>query len=429
MKATIFTPSHNTKFLGEAYQSLLRQTLDQWEWIIVLNGEAKQDSLPSDMLTDPRVKIFTTDKKGVGALKSYACSLGSGEIYLELDHDDIFAPEAVKETVDAFEAHPEVGVVYSNFTQINEDGSPNNDRFGEVYGWRNKYRELSIEGDKYLENIGFTDHPHNFARIYAQPNHLRAFRRSIYEKVGGYNEQMEILDDQDLLCRMYIAAPFHHINKMLYFQRVYPGNSQKKFGHIIPNLTEELYYKYINDMALAWAKRKGLLAIDLGGGHRPAEGYISLDLENAQIIHDVTKGLPFKDNEIGVIRAVDFLEHIPDKIGIINEIYRCLTHGGMLLSMTPSTDGWGAFSDPTHVAYYNERSFWYYTREAQKRFVSGLNVKFQASYLKTEDTSAIYGDNVKHVVANLIALKTSQNGITGQPVPNTDFQGINYFNS
>ena len=33
----------------------------------------------------------------------------------------------------------------------------------------------------------------------------------------------------------------------------------------------------------------------------------------------------------------------------------------MLLSLTPSTDGRGAYQDPTHVAFYNENSFWYYT--------------------------------------------------------------------
>ena len=62
-----------------------------------------------------------------------------------------------------------------------------------------------------------------------------------------------------------------------------------------------------------------------------------------------------------MIRAVDFLEHVPDKVALFNELYRLLAHGGMLLSLTPSTDGRGAFQDPTHVAYYNENSFWYFT--------------------------------------------------------------------
>ena len=30
-------------------------------------------------------------------------------------------------------------------------------------------------------------------------------------------------------------------------------------------------------------------------------------------------------------------------------------------ALTPSTDGRGAFQDPTHVSFYNENSFWYFT--------------------------------------------------------------------
>ncbi|WP_438315713.1 hypothetical protein ACSHWO_26925 [Streptomyces sp. HUAS TT3] len=59
---------------------------------------------------------------------------------------------------------------------------------------------------------------------------------------------------------------------------------------------------------------------------------------------------------MGLVRAVDFLEHVPQKIPLINELYRLLAPGGMLLSLTPSSDGRGAYQDPTHVAYSNERS-------------------------------------------------------------------------
>ena len=49
-----------------------------------------------------------------------------------------------------------------------------------------------------------------------------------------------------------------------------------------------------------------------------------------------------------MIRAVDFLEHVADKVALFNEVYRLLAPGGLLLSQTPSTDGRGAFQDPTH---------------------------------------------------------------------------------
>ncbi len=417
IKISVFTPTHNPQFIDDCYESLCTQTLTDWEWVIFCNGDKVEEvweDLGQRVKGDARVHVRMSEEnlKGIGEIKKLAVVACTSEFIVEYDHDDILLPDALQETYDAFMNNPEVGFVHSNFSQINEDKTPSFERFQDAYGWKNQYRKTG----EYLECITMIDHPHNFSRIYFQPNHLRAFRKSIYEKVGGYDKTLDILDDQDLMCRLYIEAPFYHIDRLLYLQRVYPGNSQKRddLRVKIPSRNEEIYYKYIEPMTLAWAKRNNLLCIDLGAAHRPKEGYISLDLEGAQICADVTNGLPFGDNKVGVIRAVDFLEHIPDKIGIINEIYRSLADGGMLLSMTPSTDGWAAFSDPTHVAFYNERSFWYYIKEAQRRFVPAIKAKFQESYLATEDTSSTYGKNSKHVVANLIAIKT----------PNRKFGGI-----
>ena len=54
---------------------------------------------------------------------------------------------------------------------------------------------------------------------------------------------------------------------------------------------------------------------------------------------------------------------------------------GWLLSQTPSTDGRGAFQDPTHVSFWNSNSFWYHTRADQNRFID-CPVRFQANCLK-----------------------------------------------
>jgi O-antigen biosynthesis protein len=74
--------------------------------------------------------------------------------------------------------------------------------------------------------------------------------------------------------------------------------------------------------------------------------------------------------------------------------------------MTPSTDGRGAFQDPTHVAFYNENSFWYYTESGYRDFVPGITAKFQSSRLETVFPAEWHRvHNVPYVRANLIALK------------------------
>ena len=140
-----------------------------------------------------------------------------------------------------------------------------------------------------------------------------------------------------------------------------------------------------------WAIENGYPMYDLGGGESSPDGYIIVDmLETADLVCDIGQGLPLDDDSVGVVRAKDFLEHIPHcydsmcrheaafcTVGLMNEIYRVLVPGGWLLSMTPSTGGRGAFQDPTHCSFWNPNSFWYYTREEQARFVPGITARFE----------------------------------------------------
>jgi SAM-dependent methyltransferase len=253
--------------------------------------------------------------------------------------------------------------------------------------------------------------PHNVSYIWFAPNHVRAFRRAVYEAAGGYDAQLDILDDQDIMCRLYQQADFHLIRKCLYLQRMHGVNTQRvqEINARIQIETVKLYDRYVERNALAWAKRHSLQALDMGAAHNKPGGYLGVDIyerPGVDIVADVTKGLDLPDSSVGVIRAVDFLEHIPDKIALFNEFYRVLAHGGMLLSLTPSTDGRGAFQDPTHTAYYNENSFWYFTESQYSAFVPEITCRFQVSRLVTYFPSDWHEQHkISYVCANLIAIK------------------------
>jgi O-antigen biosynthesis protein len=75
--------------------------------------------------------------------------------------------------------------------------------------------------------------------------------------------------------------------------------------------------------------------------------------------------------------------------------------------MTPSTDGRGAWQDPTHLSGWNENSFWYHTDASFARFVPELlECPFQVSYLRTYYPSQWHAEHlIPYVQANLIALK------------------------
>ena len=155
--------------------------------------------------------------------------------------------------------------------------------------------------------------------------------------------------------------------------------------------------------------------IDLGGNSNSPDGYLSVDiLETADIVCDIRQGIPFDDNSVAVVRANDFLEHIPHcrdstcrheacfcVVGLMNDIHRVLIPGGQFVSMTPSTSGRGAFQDPTHCSFWNLNSFWYYMREQQARFVPGITARFTGETWEQFPSPWHRQHHIPYVYANL----------------------------
>jgi SAM-dependent methyltransferase len=268
-----------------------------------------------------------------------------------------------------------------------------------------------VDGRRVLRCRSLEADPHNVSFIWFAPNHVRAFRRATYALTGGYDATRDVLDDQDLMCRMYQLADFQRIDECLYLQRMHKTNTQRELeiNARIQKETVALYDRYVEPNALGWARRRGLKAIDLGAAHNKPPGYLGVDQyegPGVDIVGDISKGIDLPDSSVGVIRAADFLEHVQDKVGLFNELYRLLAHGGMLLSLTPSTDGRGAFQDPTHISYYNENSFWYFTDRNYANFVPQIECRFQVSRLVTYFPTEWHEQHrISYVCANLIAIK------------------------
>ena len=126
-----------------------------------------------------------------------------------------------------------------------------------------------------------------------------------------------------------------------------------------------------------------MLKLNLGSGFRNIPGYINIDNREstpADLVYDITTGLPYDDNSVDEVRAYDILEHIPigQTVPLVEEIYRVLKPGGKFEHFTPSTDGRGAFQDPDHKSFWNINSWLYFMDDAH-RALYGTKAKFQGN--------------------------------------------------
>lgn len=408
MKFSVFTPTNDPRWLLECYRSLVAQTYTQWEWVIVPNGPRKFD-IPAEIVEDRRVRVLPSNLKGIGALKRYACTQCSGEMYVELDHDDTLTPNALAAIKTAFDKNG-VGFYYSDFVAYYPNGV--SEEYSNFHGWRGY--EFEYEGKTYQAQRSFEPCARSLCEIYYAPNHVRAWHRDAYYKAGGHDPLIAVGDDHDLVCRTYLqGVAFVYVPEVLYmYRRVLDkkaSNTSVAQAALIAKQQLANMNRYTHLLAEKWADRSGLAKIDLGGAHNAPPGFITVDLENCDVVHRVGDGpLPFADDSVGVIRAFDFFEHVPrDKfVFALNDMYRVLAPGGWILSGTPSSDGRGAFQDPTHVNPINENSWWYWTDREYSKYVPDIKSRFQGVRVWTEFPSDHHRvHNIPYVYADLVALK------------------------
>jgi len=102
------------------------------------------------------------------------------------------------------------------------------------------------------------------------------------------------------------------------------------------------------------------IQLDLGCGRNKQQGFIGLDRTawpGVDIVHDIEElPWPLEDGSCGVIKASHVMEHIKPwfTIPVMDEAWRVLEDGGVMLISMPYGTGYRYVQDPTHCNPWNE---------------------------------------------------------------------------
>ncbi|MFV0507242.1 MAG: glycosyltransferase family 2 protein [Bacteroidales bacterium] len=193
---------NNGHFFEECYNSVIKQTYDNWEAIIVDDCSTDNSIEIVERLIegDTRFKLFKNDKNGgCGYTKRRCAEEANGELAGFLDPDDALMPEAVEEMVKMHAKHPEVSLVHSNYLYCNEKLEKGIEK-------KTKYRD---EQD-YLRIIHFIFH-------------FISFKLANYKQTEGISANLKRSVDQDLYYKLEETGRFIHLDKTLYKYRIHSG--------------------------------------------------------------------------------------------------------------------------------------------------------------------------------------------------------------
>lgn len=107
------------------------------------------------------------------------------------------------------------------------------------------------------------------------------------------------------------------------------------------------------------------LKLHLGCGKSVLPGHKGVDLSpqaGVSVVCDLArKPWPFRDSSVERCVLLNLLEHLPDTIQVMEELWRVTKPGGVVQIQVPYYNSAGAFQDPTHVKFFTERTFDYFT--------------------------------------------------------------------
>jgi len=222
---TVFTPAYKTG--GKIYRpflSLKEQTYNNWEWIIVDDSDDDGETfkiLCNLAKKDHRIKVFKPwEHSGIiGRIKNWACSLGKGQILVELDHDDELTDYALDYVVKGFKQFPEAGFLYTDCAETFEDGTNFTYREGWAFGY-GSYTDVEYKGKLYKSGNAGNINAKTIRHIISSPNHIRAWRKSFYESIGGHNKELHVADDYEIMVRTFLKTRMVWVPKLCYLQYI-----------------------------------------------------------------------------------------------------------------------------------------------------------------------------------------------------------------
>lgn len=120
---SIILPAHNAEpYLRECIGSVMEQSWDNWELIVVDNGSEDGTAAIAASFTDPRIRVLVEPALGVSAARNRGLSAMLGEFFCFLDADDRLPKDALRLRHDLFLRHPAARFADGAMRAFDNDG-------------------------------------------------------------------------------------------------------------------------------------------------------------------------------------------------------------------------------------------------------------------------------------------------------------------
>lgn len=136
-KVSVLMPVYNAeKYLDEAVGSVLKQTLTDFEIVVIDDGSIDHSIAILEEYRDPRIRIFRNEKNiGVARTVNRGLELCQGEYIARMDADDISLPDRLARQCQFLVENPQISMVGTDILRIDNFGNPLVEQFKNPHSW------------------------------------------------------------------------------------------------------------------------------------------------------------------------------------------------------------------------------------------------------------------------------------------------------
>ena len=203
-QVSVIIPVYNgSKYIRAAVDSALAQDFKDFE-IIVADDGSTDDTLSLLESYGNKIRVLKFEHKGISATRNAAIARSGGEYIALLDSDDLWEPKKLGLQVGYLDKHPDCALVYSyssNFTNKDEGGV-------------SVVMKIDLEG-------------HCFKDMFLKGglvNSTIMYRRSVFDAVGGYDENLVAMEDYELNLRIARTNTIGRVPQGLVRRRIHPDS-------------------------------------------------------------------------------------------------------------------------------------------------------------------------------------------------------------
>lgn len=207
---SIVLPTYNgSRYLATSIESCLSQTYPNFELIIVddCSTDTTPDIIKQYVSRDNRITYIRNDKnKKLPQSLNIGFEKARGEFFTWTSDDNYYASGAIEKMVSTLQSNPSVGLVYCNYTTIDEDG---------------KVTGTMIFNDVNESMVNWLGCGACFL-----------YKAELHSQLKGYDMSAFLIEDYDFFIRALTKTKFYYLpDTDLYYYRLHAGSLTSLYGY------------------------------------------------------------------------------------------------------------------------------------------------------------------------------------------------------